>query len=73
MAPTQLHMCPLCGYRFDVADMACHTACPLGKDCNLLCCPNCGYQAPDEDRMWITGTLKRVWEARKQARQAREV
>ncbi len=63
MRTSGLHTCPLCGYTFNASEMACHTSCPLSVGCHLICCPNCGYQVPDEQRMIITGTLRRVWDA----------
>ncbi|HXF61758.1 MAG TPA: ferrous iron transport protein A [Caldilineaceae bacterium] len=53
--------CRLCGYEFDAAQMACHAACPLGSRCNLICCPNCGYQVVDESRSWLVSSLRRIW------------
>ncbi len=40
--------CPLCGSEFsrEEAGEACQH-CPL-KSCNLVCCPQCGYQFVDE-------------------------
>ncbi|MFQ6617055.1 MAG: hypothetical protein ACE5QV_00080 [Fidelibacterota bacterium] len=35
--------CPLCGYEFDERSKGCHSGCPMNRDCNLICCPNCGY------------------------------
>ncbi|MCS6903452.1 MAG: ferrous iron transport protein A [Candidatus Bipolaricaulota bacterium] len=41
--------CALCGFEFAEADARRPCAsCPLGAKCNLICCPNCGYQAPQE-------------------------
>ncbi|MFQ6058327.1 MAG: hypothetical protein ACE5MB_05515 [Anaerolineae bacterium] len=52
--------CPLCGYEFDEQQMACRTNCPLNRDCNLICCPNCGYQTVDESRSKTAAWLRRV-------------
>ncbi len=44
--------CPLCGFEFSTDEMkkgVC-AKCPLGKDCNLICCPNCNYRFPTESR-----------------------
>jgi Fe2+ transport system protein FeoA len=43
--------CGLCGHRFDPRVLACHDGCPLGPTCRLICCPNCGYEVPDESRV----------------------
>lgn len=40
--------CGLCGHVFDPDGLACHAGCPLGPKCRLICCPNCGYEVPDE-------------------------
>jgi hypothetical protein len=63
MPDTPLHLCPLCGYTFDAAAMDCHTSCPMSAGCHVICCPNCGYQAPDEYQMVIASTLKRIWDS----------
>jgi Fe2+ transport system protein FeoA len=55
--------CPLCGFEFDKNGMACHTACPLSRQCSIVCCPNCGYQMPDEDRAGVVTALRRLWAA----------
>lgn len=49
--------CPLCGYAFvDGETPLCHK-CPLHKNCDLVCCPNCGYQWPQESQLlkWAKG------------------
>lgn len=46
--------CALCGFEFSEADAKRPCAsCPLGSNCDLICCPNCGYQAFKEPR-WLT-------------------
>ncbi len=52
--------CALCGFEFSDADAKrpC-TSCPLGANCDLVCCPNCGYQTPGEPR-WL-----RRWRGRR--------
>lgn len=40
--------------------MACHSACPLGAHCNLICCPNCGYQVVDAAKTRLGGWLSRA-------------
>jgi Fe2+ transport system protein FeoA len=53
--------CGLCGHRFEAATLACHTGCPLGAHCNLICCPNCGYQVVDATQTRLGGLLGRVF------------
>jgi Fe2+ transport system protein FeoA len=45
--------CALCGFEFTEAEAKRPCArCPLGAHCDLVCCPNCGYQAPQEPK-WL--------------------
>jgi len=53
--------CKLCGHEFNATNMACHTECPLGSRCSLICCPNCGYQVVDESKSWLAQLLHRLW------------
>jgi Fe2+ transport system protein FeoA len=55
--------CRLCGFEFDASGLACHTSCPLGSKCSIICCPNCGYQAVDESRSWTARMLSRLWKS----------
>jgi Fe2+ transport system protein FeoA len=45
--------CTLCGLEFSEAEARrpCKS-CPVGQACDLVCCPNCGYQTPGEPR-WL--------------------
>ncbi|HRL10786.1 MAG TPA: FeoA domain-containing protein [Aggregatilineales bacterium] len=52
--------CPLCGYDFNDGDMACHTSCVFHNHCSIVCCPNCGYQLPDENRSHLADLFKRL-------------
>ncbi|MCX8104105.1 MAG: ferrous iron transport protein A, partial [Candidatus Bipolaricaulota bacterium] len=46
--------CALCGFEFAEADARRPCAsCPLGTQCDLVCCPNCGYQTPGEPQ-WLS-------------------
>ena len=54
-------LCQLCGYEFNATNMACHTECPMGTRCNLICCPNCGYQVVDESKSLLAKLLHRLW------------
>jgi Fe2+ transport system protein FeoA len=56
--------CQLCGFEFDPDQLTCHPACPLHSRCNLICCPNCGYQAVDASRSRAAGWLRRWWKAK---------
>ena len=37
--------CALCGARFGHGHLAC-SGCPLAAGCEIVRCPNCGYQFP---------------------------
>lgn len=47
--------CPLCGFEFEKHDTPCVRSCPLGKFCNLICCPNCRYEFPQAPQVlgWL--------------------
>jgi Fe2+ transport system protein FeoA len=45
--PQLLH-CPLCGFEFEKRDTPCQHGCPLGRFCNLVCCPSCRYEFPEQ-------------------------
>ena len=57
--------CRLCGHRFDPQALACHSSCPLGSRCSLICCPNCGYQVVDESRSLLARAVRRIWPDRR--------
>ena len=57
--------CQLCGYEFDAGTLACHTECPMGSRCSLICCPNCGYQVVDESKSRLASLLRRLWPSRR--------
>lgn len=42
--------CTLCGARFTHAEKAC-SACPLNHGCEVVRCPNCGFQFPRESQL----------------------
>lgn len=41
--------CPLCGSPW--SQKSCQASCPLGKNCRLVCCPNCGYRTVAESSL----------------------
>jgi uncharacterized protein with PIN domain len=49
MSPSD-NRCPLCGAEFTKSEERCH-ACPMGRRCDLVCCPNCGYGFPAGSRL----------------------
>lgn len=60
--------CPLCGFEFDATAMSCHTSCAFNESCGIICCPNCGYQLPDERKSRMADALRRFI-ARRRAEQ----
>ena len=52
--------CPLCGYEFETTAMTCHTSCAFNENCGIICCPNCGYQMPDERKSRLAEVLRRM-------------
>lgn len=51
--------CPLCSYKFEPSAMSCHSSCAFNESCGIICCPNCGYQMPDESKSRLVQTLRR--------------
>lgn len=39
--------CALCGFAYEPSTREACAACPLGARCRVLCCPRCGYTAPE--------------------------
>jgi len=56
----ELVSCALCGHRFDPRATNICASCPLGKGCALVCCPDCGYSAPDPSRSAVVALAARV-------------
>jgi Fe2+ transport system protein FeoA len=52
--------CQLCGYEFDETAMSCHSSCAFNEACAVICCPNCGYQAVDEQKTRVATVLRRI-------------
>jgi rubredoxin len=45
--------CALCGFRFTEEEgVAACSGCLLGGSCNLIRCPNCGYDNPREPKLF---------------------
>ncbi|MCJ7534494.1 MAG: FeoA family protein [Anaerolineales bacterium] len=45
--------CVLCGYQYDPDQHLACQACPLHSNCNLVCCPACGYQTVNPRRSFL--------------------
>jgi uncharacterized C2H2 Zn-finger protein len=56
MKEQSFHRCPLCGKQFSEGEVKC-SGCLLSKNCNLLCCPHCGYSF--KERSAIVDFLKK--------------
>jgi len=53
-------MCALCGTAFDLADASSSCkGCVLATGCDLIRCPNCGYETPKEPR-WLKKIFKKT-------------
>ena len=52
--------CSLCGAVFEPDGNTCG-GCALRKDCKLICCPNCGFEIPEESKLitWFKEYKKR--------------
>lgn len=57
-APGTRFECGLCGTTFTHGGQVCG-ACPLNAGCDLVKCPNCGYQFPRASRLAEWG--RKVW------------
>lgn len=51
MVQEEYVICPLCGYSFAPQKEECFSFCPWGKNCRLVCCPQCHYRFPAESKM----------------------
>lgn len=53
-------VCALCGDRFTHGGQVCGT-CPLVSGCDLVKCPNCGYQFPRSSRLvdWFRALFRK--------------
>jgi hypothetical protein len=53
--------CGLCGASFTHGEKVCG-ACPLNAGCDLVRCPNCGYQFPRTSRIaeWVRRAVRLV-------------
>ncbi|MFN8371927.1 MAG: FeoA domain-containing protein [Anaerolineae bacterium] len=60
--------CPLCGFEFESTAMSCHSSCAFNESCGIICCPNCGYQMPDEQKSRVAEALRR-WLSRRREQQ----
>jgi len=51
--------CPMCGHVFDAEKHAACRACPMQKNCHLVCCPVCGYESVDPGRSFLARAAAR--------------
>jgi rubredoxin len=53
--------CALCGFEFDPDKNECK-GCAINKNCNTICCPNCGYSTVVKSGIidWIKKAAKGV-------------
>jgi hypothetical protein len=59
---TSLFVCGLCGNQFTHSGLVCGT-CPMQTACELVRCPNCGFQFPRSSRIvdFLRRVLRRAW------------
>jgi hypothetical protein len=53
--------CPLCGLTFDPAGHIACASCPLQRGCQLVCCPNCGYELVDLHQSKLAGAIMKLF------------
>ncbi len=51
--------CPMCGYRYDPKEHTGCASCPLNRGCQLVCCPNCGFETVDPERSVLARFARR--------------
>lgn len=53
--------CALCGFEFEPVDTLCQHGCPMRSACNLVRCPNCSYEFPEQPKAmsWLRSLLGR--------------
>lgn len=53
--------CPLCGTLYNSSARVACSSCPIGSDCTMVCCPNCGHTTidPSQSKLanWFSGVL----------------
>jgi len=49
------HTCPVCMTEFDPSARAACSACPIGRGCSMICCPNCGHTTIDPNQSRLAG------------------
>ena len=60
--------CPLCGLEFKEEDgQAACKGCPMARSCELIKCPNCGYEIPKESALIkkLKRWKERIYEAKR--------
>ena len=57
----EMMKCSLCGAVFEPRQNTCG-GCTLRKDCRLICCPNCGFEIPEESKLitWLKEHKRRT-------------
>ncbi|MGA9531107.1 MAG: FeoA family protein [Anaerolineales bacterium] len=56
---SEMITCPLCATSFDSDERAACSACPIGRGCHLVCCPNCGSTMVDHRESRLAGWMTR--------------
>ena len=62
MDASTVHHCPLCGKSFKQSEMKTCSGCFLSKQCDLICCPHCGYSY--KERSALIDFIKNLFKKR---------
>jgi Fe2+ transport system protein FeoA len=60
--------CSLCGFLYNPDQHAACQSCPMHKDCNLVCCPACGYQTVNPQHSLLGRMVRHFPKPRRKAR-----
>lgn len=52
-------VCSMCGFRFDPDQQEVCQSCPLQRGCQLIRCPQCGFEMTDPERSKLARWAKR--------------
>jgi len=52
----------MCGHQYDPSENAQCPTCPLNKNCQLICCPVCGYETVDVNRSGILRFITKLFD-----------
>ncbi|MDI6694679.1 MAG: hypothetical protein QME21_06510 [Anaerolineales bacterium] len=56
---TRWIVCSMCGFRFNPDQQEVCQSCPLQRGCQLVRCPQCGFEMTDPERSTLARLAKR--------------